>query len=57
MYYSPASAKGAPWYEQSHVAKFGQFSVDPLHRKRGIGDLLIRRVEELAVQDGAVELA
>ena len=57
MYYSPASAKGTPWYEQSHVAKFGQFAVDPLHRKRGIGDLLIHRVEELAVQDGAVELA
>jgi len=57
MYYPPALAKGTPWYEQSHVAKFGQFAVNPLHRKRGFGDLLIRRVEEMAVLDGAAELA
>jgi len=57
LYYPPASAKGAPWYDQPHVAKFGQFAVDPEYRRQGIGDELIRRVEEMAVQDGAEELA
>ncbi|MGG1659326.1 GNAT family N-acetyltransferase [Brevibacillus sp. NRS-1366] len=57
LYYPPASAKGAPWYDQPNVAKFGQFAVDPEYRRQGIGDELIRRVEEMAVQDDAKELA
>lgn len=57
LYYPPAFAKGAPWYDQPHVAKFGQFAVDPEYRRLGIGDELIRRVEEMAIQDGAEELA
>lgn len=56
-FYSPAHTKGAPWYDQSHVAKFGQFAVHPRYQKRGIGEVLLQAVEELARRDTAGELA
>ncbi|EJL41944.1 hypothetical protein BAG01nite_45380 [Brevibacillus agri] len=56
-YYPPAKTKGTPWYDEPFVAKFGQFAVDHRYRKHGIGSLFIQRAEELAIADGATELA
>src|SRR6476646_10479355 len=40
-----AHTKGSPWYDRPGVASFGQFAVDPNWQGRGVGSMLLRRVE------------
>src|SRR5437764_450818 len=40
-----AHTKGSPWYDRPEVASFGQFAVDPGWQRRGVGSMLMRRVE------------
>lgn len=56
-YYSPEKTNGAFWYDQTGVAKFGQFAVEPALQKSGIGNYLIQLIEQKAWADGAQELA
>jgi GNAT superfamily N-acetyltransferase len=56
-YYSPQKASGHPWYDKKNVASFGQFAVMPEYQRFGLGTKLIQFVEELALKDGAKEIA
>lgn len=54
----PGWTKGTAFYEQSHVAHFGQFAVLPEFQKTGLGSLLLDITEQLAFTAlGATELA
>ena len=56
-YISPERASGCAWYDEPFVATFGQFGVLPELQCLGIGSRLIELVEELALKDGAKEIA
>jgi GNAT superfamily N-acetyltransferase len=56
-YYSPKFTMGCEWYECDNVASYGQFGVHPDFQSSGIGSKLIAIVENLAVTDGADEIA
>lgn len=56
-YYDPARSHGTAWYDREDVAYFAQFAVDPSLRRNGLGAALLSLVEELALEDGATELA
>src|SRR5579883_1968213 len=45
------------WYAQKGVWFFGQFAVDPMLRKAGLGGALITMVEQYARKRGAVEMS
>jgi len=51
------STAGCPWYERPDVWSFHQFGVDSDIQGRGIGRLLLDKVEERARTYGAAELA
>lgn len=54
----PGWTKGTAFYEQSHVAHFGQFAVVPEFQKGGLGSLLLDTIEQIAFTAlGAIELA
>ncbi|MBI3259775.1 MAG: GNAT family N-acetyltransferase [Ignavibacteriae bacterium] len=54
----PGWTKGTAFYEQSHVAHFGQFAVLPEYQKSGLGSLLLDIAEQLAFTAlGATEMA
>ena len=54
----PGWTKGTPFYEQSHVAHFGQFAVTPEYQNSGLGSLLLNTIEQIAFFTlGATELA
>ena len=58
MFMEPSrSWGGTPWYARPDVAVIGQFGVHPLYQRRGVGSLLLRAAEQLAVVSGATELA
>ncbi len=44
-------------YRPSSLAVFGQFGVEPAHRGKRIGSILLAHVESIARADGALELA
>lgn len=45
------------WYDRAEVGHFGQFCVDPMLQKKGIGTLLLDAAERRALADGKRELA
>jgi GNAT superfamily N-acetyltransferase len=56
-YYSPQRTRGYPWYDREDVASFGQLAVEPTMRTSGIGSRLMELVEQMALRDGAAEIA
>jgi len=56
-YYGPDRTTGAPWGHGEGVAHVGQMGVGPSMQRQGIGKELIRHVEQIAREDGAVEIA
>lgn len=56
-YHRHATWVGVPWVERPDVAVITQLAVEPPRQRQGIGGLLMARVEEMAVDDGAAELA
>ena len=57
VFYDLHQTDGCPWYEREDVAHFGQFAVDPELQNRGLGSRMMDRVEDLACERGAPELA
>lgn len=56
-YYPADRTDGCPWYDRPEVASFGQFGVEPGLQGKGIGEVLLAKVEERARATGARELA
>lgn len=56
-YQYPPRWQGTPWYTRADVACISQFAVEPDCQRRGIGSALMTRVETMATDDGAAELA
>ena len=56
-YAFPSPWPGVPWFDQPGVAGVGQFAVDPELQGQGIGSALLKRVEQLAREDGVTELS
>ncbi|MEO1130718.1 MAG: GNAT family N-acetyltransferase [Planctomycetota bacterium] len=54
---SPRDGAAVHWYRLPGVFTFEQFAVDPDYQGQGIGALLIGRVENRAVELGAIEIA
>ncbi len=57
MYHRPGRSKGCRCYERPDVATIGQFGVIPDRQGGGIGTRLLRAAEQMAVANGAAELA
>jgi GNAT superfamily N-acetyltransferase len=57
LYRNPQQTSGCPHYDKPGVAMFGMFGVHPDHKGKGYGKALHDAVEELALRDGAEELA
>jgi GNAT superfamily N-acetyltransferase len=57
MFHSPGRSSGCPWYDRPGTATTGQFGVHPDQQGRGVGTLLLREAESLAISHGADELA
>lgn len=57
MYLNPSQSSGSPHYDKPGVAKFGMFGVRPELKGKGYGKALYNAVEQLAINDGAEELA
>ncbi len=56
--YAPKPSKHCQWYNQSNVAKIGQFAVLPAYQGTGIGSELLNHAEEQArLLAGVTELA
>ncbi|QYK47096.1 MAG: GNAT family N-acetyltransferase [Phycisphaeraceae bacterium] len=51
------SAAFPEWFLRPEVAHFSLFGVDPLHQGRGIGGMLLRAVEQRAVELAKTEIA
>src|SRR6185437_600942 len=49
--------KAPVWYDRAEVGHFGQFCVDPVEQKTGIGSRLLDAAERHASTDGKRELA
>jgi GNAT superfamily N-acetyltransferase len=56
-YYSVQHTFGNEWYDQDFVASYGQFAVEREYQGKGIGGVLIEKVEELARKENVEELA
>lgn len=54
---APKAESRCAWYLQPGVWSFGQFAVRPDLQRNGIGEKLLREVEQRALQHGATELA
>lgn len=48
---------GSPFYDRAEVASVGQFAVEPEYHGSGVGSMLLRLVEALAIARGVGELA
>ena len=57
MVHAPGRSTGCPCYERPGTATIGQFAVRPDRQGNGVGTLLLRQAERLAVASGAAELA
>ncbi len=55
--YRTDAQNSCAWYATDGVYHFGQFGVDPTLQAKGLGRLLMKRVEEQAAALGARELA
>ena len=55
--YTPPSVSGCSWYDRGDVASFGQFGVDPIYQKHGIGSMLLDAVEVETKNRGIPNLA
>jgi len=55
--YVPPNVAGCDWYDRGDVASFGQFAVDPVVQKSGIGSLLLATVEMQAKHHNIPHLA
>lgn len=55
--YPPGREADCEYYRRPGVAMFGQFAVEPEMQGRGIGRLLLDRVERRAAEIGAAEIA
>lgn len=55
--HAPGTETGPGWYEQPHVATFGQLAVDPDRQGEGLGRRLLDHVEARAWDLGAGEIA
>jgi GNAT superfamily N-acetyltransferase len=56
-YRSPSNKLQHDYYDQSFVAAFGQFAVDPQYQNSGLGSKLLEVAEKCAVRDKAKEIA
>jgi GNAT superfamily N-acetyltransferase len=56
LFHEVEDAKGPPWFQRKDVDSFSQFGVDPDVQGKGIGQLLLTRVEQRAAECGALEL-
>lgn len=54
---SAERTSGCDWYDRQDVSSFGQFGVEPSLQGRGIGALLMDKVELRARKTGAAEIA
>ncbi len=52
-----ASTRGSPWLDLPGVCGLAQFAVDPDSQSRGLGTLLMDKVEARAEETGAAEIA
>jgi predicted N-acetyltransferase YhbS len=57
LYRPPGKAGGNAWYLNPGVATIGQFAVNAVYQKQGIGTKLIQHAIELAKRDNVQELA
>ena len=57
LYRNPEQTSGCPHYDKPGVAMFGMFGVHPDFKGKGYGKMLHDAVEQLAIRDGAEELA
>jgi GNAT superfamily N-acetyltransferase len=57
LYRNPQQTSGCPHYDKPGVAMFGMFGVHPDFKGKGYGKMLHDAVVELAIRDGAEELA
>ena len=55
--YPPPNESGCDWYDRNDVASFGQFGVDPVFQKSGVGSRLLAAVEDEARQRKIINLA
>lgn len=56
-YRPPAHKMQHDYYDQSFVAAFGQFAVDPPYQGSGLGSELLNVAEKCAMRDKAAEIA
>jgi GNAT superfamily N-acetyltransferase len=56
LFHEVEDAKGPPWFARKDVDSFSQFGVDPDLQGKGIGQKLLDRVEQRALECGASEL-
>lgn len=56
LFHEQEDAEGPPWFRRSDVDSFSQFAVEPSLQGRGIGRLLLDKVESRAAESGAREL-
>lgn len=57
LYRNPQQTSGCPHYDKPGTAMFGMFGVHPDFKGKGYGKALHDAVEQLAIRDGAEELA
>lgn len=57
LYYPPNRSTPVAYYSRQGVAVVGQFGVEPILQRKGIGSALFARVEAAARADGATEIA
>lgn len=57
LYYVKSEISNAKWYERDDVAHFGQFAVDPNYQRKGIGSLIMDKLEAKAKELGASEIS
>jgi GNAT superfamily N-acetyltransferase len=56
LFHEEEDAKGPPWFRRPEVDSFSQFAVEPSLQGRGIGRMLLDKVESRAIESGAREL-
>jgi len=56
-FYASTIREDSKVYSQKNTGRFGQFAVDPVYQKLGLGRLLLEHVEKLALKNGKSYLA
>ncbi|MFZ4574058.1 MAG: GNAT family N-acetyltransferase [Phycisphaerales bacterium] len=57
LFHEVEDDQGPPWFQNKFVDAFSQFAVDPDAQGRGVGGMLLDRVERRAAECGASEIA